>query len=137
MSIRKSTEDKIRRLVISLGALWRRFTESLLALQTLLACDENSLSVVNQPGLKERISRALNNGAITLSGGTKTAMGQRWVFDKPVTLETPKTPKPSGLAAAVRYGQNVLWPCFYFDDASPRKALRTSEKAGVGKRRLG
>jgi hypothetical protein len=56
------------------------------ALQTFLACDENSLAVVNQPGLKERISSALDNGKITLSGGTKTEMGQRWVFDTPVTL---------------------------------------------------
>jgi len=56
------------------------------ALQTFLACDENSLTVVNQPGLRERISSALDNGKITLSGGTKTEMGQRWVFDTPVIL---------------------------------------------------
>jgi len=56
------------------------------ALQTFLACDENSLAVVNQPGLKERIPTALDNGKITFSGGTKTDMGQRWVFDTPVTL---------------------------------------------------
>jgi hypothetical protein len=55
-------------------------------LQTFLACDENSLAVVNQPGLKERIPSALANGKMTFSGGTKTDMGQRWVFDTPVTL---------------------------------------------------
>ena len=55
------------------------------ALQTFLACDEKSLAVVNQPGLKERISSALDNGKITLSGGTKTEMGQRWVFDTCMT----------------------------------------------------
>ncbi|MGY2685612.1 hypothetical protein [Pseudomonas tolaasii] len=57
------------------------------ALQTFLACDENSFAVVNQPGLKERIPSALDNGKITLSGGTKTDMGQRWMFDTPVTLD--------------------------------------------------
>lgn len=57
------------------------------ALQTFLACDANSLAVINQPGLKEQVSSTLDNGKIKLIGGTKTEMGQRWVFEKPVTLD--------------------------------------------------
>lgn len=56
------------------------------SLQTFLACEENSLAVVNQPGLKERISSVVDNSKIKLSGGAKTETGQRWVFDKPVTF---------------------------------------------------
>ncbi len=56
------------------------------ALQSFLTCDENSLAVINQPGLKERIPSTLANGKMILSGGANTEMGQRWLFDTPVTL---------------------------------------------------
>jgi len=43
--------------------------------------------VVSQAGLKERVAHKLENGKITLSGGTKSDMGQRWMFDTPLTLD--------------------------------------------------
>jgi hypothetical protein len=57
------------------------------ALQTFLACDANSLTVVNHPGIKEHVASTQEQGKIALSGGTKTDAGQRWVFDKPVMLD--------------------------------------------------
>jgi hypothetical protein len=80
---------KLHRLFISLAAL-ATCTSSFAAapaLQGFLACDQNSLAVVNQPGLKERVPHGLENGKLTFSGGTKTDMGQRWMFDTPLTLD--------------------------------------------------
>ncbi|QDH62588.1 hypothetical protein [Pseudomonas azotoformans] len=80
---------KLYRLFISLTAL-ATCTSSFAAapaLQSFLACDQNSLAVVSQAGLKERVAHKLENGKITLSGGTKSDMGQRWMFDTPLTLD--------------------------------------------------
>ena len=80
---------KMHRLFISLTAL-ATCTSSFAAtpaLQSFLACDQNSLAVVSQPGLKERVAHKVENGKITLSGGTKSDMGQRWMFDTPLTLD--------------------------------------------------
>ncbi|WP_260957084.1 hypothetical protein [Pseudomonas citri] len=55
--------------------------------ENFVACDASSLAVVSQPALKERVSSQLENGQIKLSGGTKTDLGQRWVFDKPVVVD--------------------------------------------------
>lgn len=80
---------KLHRLFISIAALVT-CTSSLAAapaLQGFLACDQRSLAVLDQPGLKERVSHVVENGRITFSGGTKTDMGQRWMFDKPLTLD--------------------------------------------------
>lgn len=80
---------KLHRLFISIAALVT-CTSSFAAapaLQGFLACDQRSLAVLDQPGLKERVSHAVENGRIVFSGGTKTDMGQRWMFDKPLTLD--------------------------------------------------
>jgi hypothetical protein len=80
---------KLRHLLIPFAALVTCTSSfaATSAMQTFLACDQNSLAVVNQPGLKAHIPAVLENGKATFSGGTKTDMGQRWVFDTPVTLE--------------------------------------------------
>lgn len=57
------------------------------ALQGFLGCGENSLAVITQPGLKERIPSTLSHGKLTLSGGSKTDMGQRWMFATPVAVD--------------------------------------------------
>jgi hypothetical protein len=57
------------------------------SLENYLTCGENSLAVVNQAAFKERISSDIEKGQIKLAGGTKTDLGQRWVFDTPVTVE--------------------------------------------------
>lgn len=55
--------------------------------EKFIACGADSLAIVSQPALKERISSGLENGQVKLSGGTKTDLGQRWVFDEPVTVD--------------------------------------------------
>jgi hypothetical protein len=80
---------KLRHLIVPVCALISSTSAlaSTSPLQTFLACDASSLSVVNQPGLKERISSTQEHGRITLSGGSKTDAGQRWMFDSPVVLD--------------------------------------------------
>ncbi|PVZ12575.1 MULTISPECIES: hypothetical protein [unclassified Pseudomonas] len=56
-------------------------------LQAFLTCDADSLAIVNQPGLKERIPSTEVNGKVRFSGGSKTSLGERWMFDTPITLE--------------------------------------------------
>lgn len=80
---------KLHRLFIPFAALMTCASSyaATPALKSFIACDQNSLAVVNQPGIKERVPSTLENGKITFTGGTKTDMGQRWVFDTPVTLD--------------------------------------------------
>lgn len=55
--------------------------------EKFLACDANSLAIVSQPAFKQHIPSGLENGQVKLNGGTKTDLGHRWIFDKPVTVE--------------------------------------------------
>jgi hypothetical protein len=50
------------------------------------ACDEHSLAVVQSPLFKALVPSSVENGQIKLSGGTKSEMGQRWMFAKPVEV---------------------------------------------------
>lgn len=51
------------------------------------ACDEHSLAVVQSPAFKNLVPSTVENGQIKLSGGTKSDMGQRWMFANPVEVD--------------------------------------------------
>lgn len=56
-------------------------------LSDYLSCGAQSFSVVAQAPFKSLISNKLENGHIKLQGGSKSDMGQRWIFDKPVVVD--------------------------------------------------
>ncbi|WP_263260590.1 hypothetical protein [Pseudomonas sp. RIT-PI-S] len=55
-------------------------------LSNFLGCTDQSFPVVTQAPFDKLISSVVENGRITLKAGTKSDMGQRWMFDKPVTV---------------------------------------------------
>jgi|GEM_PF-1315619 len=57
------------------------------SLNDYVACDKHSLSVIEQPLFKGLIPTKTENGFTQPVGGTKSQLGQRWMFDKPVTLD--------------------------------------------------
>ncbi|UFH49986.1 hypothetical protein [Pseudomonas sp. KNUC1026] len=96
------------------------------ALQTFVACDANSLSVVEQPGFKERVPSKRDNGKIVLSGGSKTDAGVRWMFDKPLTLEG-LTLTGFFLEDQDLMGSRIIGSGFYTQEA-PEKAYEQLKK---------
>lgn len=56
-------------------------------LSDYLSCGAQSFSVVAQEPFKSLISHTLEDGQIKLQGGSKSEMGQRWIFDKPVIVD--------------------------------------------------
>ncbi|NWB99256.1 hypothetical protein HX882_25520 [Pseudomonas gingeri] len=57
------------------------------SLNDYVACDKHSLSIIEQPLFKGLIPTKTENGFTQPMGGTKSDLGQRWLFDKPVTLD--------------------------------------------------
>lgn len=55
-------------------------------LSDYISCGAQSFSVVAQAPFNSLISNKLENGHIKLQGGSKSDMGQRWIFDKPVVV---------------------------------------------------
>lgn len=52
-----------------------------------LSCGPQSFPVVAQEPFKSLVPSKQENGHITLQGGSKSEMGQRWIFDKPVVVD--------------------------------------------------
>lgn len=52
-----------------------------------LTCATRSFPVVAQAPFKSLVPQTVENGHIKLQGGSKSDMGQRWLFDKPVEVE--------------------------------------------------
>ncbi len=57
------------------------------SLADFLSCGTQSFPFITQAPFKSLVPGKQENGRITLQGGTKTEMGQRWVFDKPVVVD--------------------------------------------------
>lgn len=57
------------------------------SLSDYLSCGAQSFSVITQAPFKSLISSKLENGHIKLLGGSKSDMGQRWIFDKPIVVD--------------------------------------------------
>ncbi|QXI31592.1 hypothetical protein HU752_022370 [Pseudomonas vanderleydeniana] len=57
------------------------------SLNDYIACDQHSLAVIEQPLFNGLIPTKSENGFTRPVGGTKSELGRRWMFDKPVTLD--------------------------------------------------
>lgn len=55
-------------------------------LSDFLSCATQSFPMVAQAPFKSLIPGTMVNGHLTLQGGTKSDLGQRWLFDKPVVV---------------------------------------------------
>ncbi|SDX16553.1 hypothetical protein SAMN05444064_11466 [Pseudomonas syringae] len=52
-----------------------------------LTCGAKSFSVITLAPFKSQVPQTVENGRPKLQGGTKTDLGQRWVFDKPIEAD--------------------------------------------------
>ncbi|WP_419735607.1 hypothetical protein [Pseudomonas sp. COR18] len=57
------------------------------SLNDYVACDKHSLAVIEQPLFNGLIPTRTENGFTRPVGGTRSELGRRWMFDKPVILD--------------------------------------------------
>ncbi|TNB92125.1 hypothetical protein FHG55_23685 [Pseudomonas jessenii] len=76
-------------LLLPIAALFSAFSVAAAPspVASFAACDDHSLAVVQSPLFKDLVPSTVENGQIKLSGGTKSDMGQRWMFAKPVEID--------------------------------------------------
>lgn len=78
---------KLPRLLLPFATLFAGASAQATPLSDYLSCGPASFPVITQAPFKSQVPAHLENDRIHLEGGSKSDLGQRWIFDKPVVMD--------------------------------------------------
>lgn len=94
-----------------------------------LSCGEKSFSVVAQAPFKSLVPQKVENDRLTLQGGTKSDMGQRWIFDKPVEADGMTFTGFFSENMNIGGAQIINWG--FYVQQTPEQAVTSVKKSGA------